>query len=405
MLLRHVGGTLPGLGCLKAYPLLHNNHLSGGEVREVMRRICVLQAEWSDRNTPEMKERGALVRETMPSWLRSNAGQLAVLMGRPLEDFDAQGRDGTGRKTETPWVRFHSKVLAPTPRDGWYCVYLFHAAGAGVYLALGHGSTTWTNGEFRPRGDRELFALTAWAKGVLATQVERLSGLTSVIDLGAQRSQLGESYAKATAVARWYPRDQIPEDAALLRDACLFADLLGRLYQQGDLGRSAGQVAPEVSSAEAAVEAIAKPQSPVAQGSSQGYGLTADERRAVELHAMHRATAHLEELGYVVTDVSAKRSFDLEAVKNGETLIVEVKGSTGPADQILLTAAEVAIHRQRFPACALLVVSMIELHRGSKPRATGGSISFQHPWRVMEEHLTPIAYRYTRQGEEGTEGR
>ena len=131
-------------------------------------RVMELQAEWSGSNTPAMQERGRLIRDEIPEWLRSLAPRLGAALGPCGDDFDVQGRDGTGRKTEVPWVRFHSDSRSPNPRTGWYCVYLFHARGEGFYLCLGHGSTRWEHGEFVPRSNEELESLVNWARRRLA---------------------------------------------------------------------------------------------------------------------------------------------------------------------------------------------------------------------------------------------
>ena len=81
--------------------------------------------------------------------------------------MDFEGRDGTGRKTLIPWVRFYSEARSRSAQNGWYCVYLFDAPGTGVYLELGHGSTTLEGGEFRPRPPEELAKLVAWGREAL----------------------------------------------------------------------------------------------------------------------------------------------------------------------------------------------------------------------------------------------
>src|SRR5947199_3884333 len=117
--------------------------------------VLALQAEYSPKNTPAMQRRGTFIRGLIPQELASISERLKSALGRHGSDLDFQGRDGTGRKTRIPWVRFFSQARSPNPRNGWYCVYLFDALGEGVYLELGHGSTTFEEGEFRPRPPEE----------------------------------------------------------------------------------------------------------------------------------------------------------------------------------------------------------------------------------------------------------
>ena len=120
-------------------------------MRAELVEVIALQHEYTSENSPAMQRRGVLIRELIPNKLASISEQLKSALGPHGYDLDFQGRDGTGRKTRIPWVRFFSQARSPNPRKGWYCVYLFDALGEGVYLELGHGSTTFEEGEYRPR--------------------------------------------------------------------------------------------------------------------------------------------------------------------------------------------------------------------------------------------------------------
>ena len=112
---------------------------------------------------------------------------------------------------------------------------------------------------------------------------------------------------------------------------------------------------------------------------------------------MKEAKRHLTVLGFsVVKDVSKTKPYDLLIAKRhgADKVIVEVKGSTGPALEILLTAGEVIAHGERFPANGLLIVSNIELERTDPPKASGGDIRWLQPWDMRTESLVPIVYRY-----------
>lgn len=364
-------------------------------MRAVALEVCELQSSWSDRNTPEMQRRGELIRHAIPAWLASHRKQLAIALGPSGADLAFEGRDGTGRKTEVPWTRFYSESHSPNAREGWYCVYLFHARGDGFYLALGHGSTRWEFEEFKPRSREELHSLVSWARNALGGRLTAVQNLHLEIELGARKSQLGAAYADGTVAARWYPIGEIPADDQLARDASFFASLLGEIYRAQDLGRDPESGNPDVRASAVAIEAIARPLT-ARNGRGQGFGLSVAERRVVEEHAMLLARRYLEGMGWMVTDVSATKSFDFEARRStGETLIVEVKGTTAGPEEVLLTANEVAIQRNAHPNNALVVVHGINLTRGKNgPAASGGVLVKLTPWQIALADLTPTAFRY-----------
>ena len=114
------------------------------------------------------------------------------------------------------------------------------------------------------------------------------------------------------------------------------------------------------------------------------------ERRAVDL-----AIVFLKEQGYVdVDDVGDKKSHDLEARRDDELMLVEVKGTTTVGAEVVLTKNEVDVYSKAHPATMIAIVSGIVLHRGKEPSATGGYLRSMHPWEIALGALTPISYRY-----------
>ena len=129
--------------------------------------------------------------------------------------------------------------------------------------------------------------------------------------------------------------------------------------------------------------------------SGQGFGLTAAEKKVVELHAVKLAIEHLTMLGYTeIEDVGDKESFDLRALSSEKQINVEVKGSTGAASSVILTKNEVSFQKDAYPLNGLFVVSNIELTRGEKISAQGGDIQFISPWLIDESSLKAISYQY-----------
>ena len=229
----------------------------------------------------------------------------------------------------------------------------------------------------------------SWARNRLTQAHADVRGLNEKIDLGARSTGLGDAYERGTAYAVWYPRDRVPSNESLAADAELFASLLG-VDNEHDLGRSPESKSPEVVLVEQATEAIARPTRTFRPG--QGFGLSAQERKAVEARAMAVAKDLLTANGYEVEDVSAKRPFDYKASRGPVALCVEVKGSTARPGEIL-TANEVRHQREAFPNSALVVVSEIELDRKAQPpRATGGMSRWVHPWRIEDDALFPLSF-------------
>jgi hypothetical protein len=130
--------------------------------------------------------------------------------------------------------------------------------------------------------------------------------------------------------------------------------------------------------------------------SSQGFGLSAEEKRVVELHAVKAAITHLSTLGFTdIEDVGAVSSFDLLARGSGKQLSVEVKGSTGPATSVILTKNEVSYQKEIYPLNGLFVLSNIQLDRFPTPVASGGDVLFISPWLIADSSLKPISFEYS----------
>ena len=121
----------------------------------------------------------------------------------------------------------------------------------------------------------------------------------------------------------------------------------------------------------------------------QGYGLTAKERSAVELHAMELARNHFEKSWESVTDVSSNHSYDFLCQNGEDALRVEVKGTTSPGDSVNLTWREVEIAGDE---AALFVVSEIDLEKGEDPVASGGQCRLIFPWDATAHQLKSVSY-------------
>lgn len=128
----------------------------------------------------------------------------------------------------------------------------------------------------------------------------------------------------------------------------------------------------------------------------QGFGLDAQQRRAVELRAMEVTRAEFVSRGWEVSDVSATSPYDLLCRLGSELRRVEVKGTTGPPVAVLLTKNEV-IAAQADPASAVLaIVHGIKLKVSSGGvTADEGQLLIIEPWHLNNADLMALAYRYT----------
>lgn len=352
-----------------------------------------LQKYWTHTNTLEMQRRGTIVRDEIPAWLESQTEAISKALGINSADLEIEGKDGTGRKTEIPWIRFCSLSHSPNPREGWYCVYLFQAGGEGFYLTLNQGTTKWENGEFKPKPKKDLATLVDWARKILADDLANLKNSVMNISLGA-KGDLGEAYENGTVAAIWYPREMLPSSEEFSADLISFSKLLGKLYNAEDLGRSLESTQEQAQSFQEAVKITIESRSIKARR-GQGFGLTPLERVAVEAHSMAVAQDYLLKNFYTLQDVSKTHSYDFLATKEGVQKIVEIKGTTSAGESIILTANEVAIHNERYPQNMLIIVHSIALDRKENPPlATGGIIEVVSPWAIKTNNLKPLAYQY-----------
>jgi hypothetical protein len=351
----------------------------------------VLQPAWSYRRSPEMDERGRLVRDAIPAWLEARRPELAAAIGIPTDDLLVKGRDGTGRKTRIPWVRFGSRTFSPSATEGFYVVYLFDARGDAVYLSLNQGTTNLAGGDYKPKPRHVVRGHAEWGRATVAEWLDRRTGLTPLV-LQDRPDGLGRGYEAGDIASVRYAGGAVPNDGGLLADVLSFAEALGVVYEAQGRDPLPFQ-APEVELAEEAA-AVAAGKRRRARGA--GFSTNAEEIRIVEQHAVDLATAHYEALGWDVDDVGRTQSYDLDVRRPDRRLHVEVKGTTSDGELVTLTDAEVRLHARVPPDNALVVVRRIALDRSvSPPIASGGELREIRPWHIDPARLRPIAHRYT----------
>jgi hypothetical protein len=128
---------------------------------------------------------------------------------------------------------------------------------------------------------------------------------------------------------------------------------------------------------------------------SQTFGLNTAEKKAIELHAVEVAINFLKDRGYSeIQDVGSIYSYDLYATGPEGRLHVEVKGTTGKGEKVILTRNEVAFQKACFPENALVIVSDIEISFEGELSTSGGKIEFISPWDIDDTNLAPISFEY-----------
>lgn len=134
----------------------------------------------------------------------------------------------------------------------------------------------------------------------------------------------------------------------------------------------------------------------VAQESASGYQADSKIRREVEACAMAKDKVELEARNYInIEDKSSTESFDFTCRKDGTTYYVEVKGTQGEGESVILTAGEVR-HAQKFPECSIIIiVSHIQIDTNGKASlTTRHRVRFLCPWNPQKVDLTVLQYRW-----------
>lgn len=130
----------------------------------------------------------------------------------------------------------------------------------------------------------------------------------------------------------------------------------------------------------------------IEQDNDEGYRSDPKTRKAVERRAMRVAQEHYEKNKYTVDpEKSRNESYDMECKKDGSTLHVEVKGTQGTGEKIILTEREIE-HAKNHPM-ELCVVRDIKVEKG---KASGGRLTIYREWNPRDRYeMECIAYRCT----------
>ena len=130
----------------------------------------------------------------------------------------------------------------------------------------------------------------------------------------------------------------------------------------------------------------------IEQDNDEGYHSDPKIRKAIEKRAMKVAQEHYEGEQYTVDpEKHRNESYDMECKKDGSTLHVEVKGTQGSGEKIILTGREIE-HAEKQPM-ELCVVWGIHVKEG---KGLGGTLTIYRDWNPRGKYkMECIAYRCT----------
>lgn len=253
-------------------------HLSLGSA---FSQILNFQISYSSKNTPEMQQRGVLIRQGVPDILRNEIERLEPIFSNAGFSCSIKGSDSIGNKTVSPWVRIFDPIMSPSATEGWYVVIHFSSDGKRVYLTLGRGATILKDGGLRDVPDTELAEQNEWARKVISKKFSTAKNFEEKIVLGGNK--LSNQFEKATTFAKCYTMENFTEEE-FHHDLQLICEFLIPLYELERQGKNPYLELPEAADLVEVIEQITNPRKKSGRG--QGRGLTHPERTAVELRAM-----------------------------------------------------------------------------------------------------------------------
>ena len=152
----------------------------------------------------------------LANFIRTELAQSVSEASGHEEKYLTKGSVGQGNWARGPWVAIFNPIITSSAQRGYYPVYLFREDMAGVYLSLNQAMT-----EYREQYKSD-------AKTVLKAKAENFRAIlgpntgvfdTHKIDLSPSApSNATAFYEASNIVARYYPKESIPNDDALTKD-------------------------------------------------------------------------------------------------------------------------------------------------------------------------------------------
>ncbi|MFI8621311.1 DUF3578 domain-containing protein [Marinomonas sp. NPDC078689] len=120
---------------------------------------------------------------------------------------------GAGNWADVPWLSILNPSITESTQSGIYPVYLFRSDGSGVYLSLGFGTT-----ELKKQYGTALARQKAEElRNNIRSFDSRLNAWDQKVDLRSNTT-LGRSYEWASAGAKFYPLENMPDEDTLTSD-------------------------------------------------------------------------------------------------------------------------------------------------------------------------------------------
>jgi hypothetical protein len=127
---------------------------------------------------------------------------------------------GAGNWADVPWLSILNPSITESTQSGIYPVYLFRSDGSGVYLSLGFGTT-----ELKKQYGTALARQKAEElRNNIRSFDSRLNAWDQKVDLRSNTT-LGRSYEWASAGAKFYPLENMPDEDTLTSDLTDLLDI------------------------------------------------------------------------------------------------------------------------------------------------------------------------------------
>lgn len=363
-------------------------------IQQSIENVFPFQLKYSQSNTPAMQARGDLIRNDIPRQLRSAVYEGKIPNASLIKDYFIEGSDGKGNKNYVPWVRFASESLSPSARIGWYITFLFSSDGSSVWLVIAHASSS-EGGKAISKEVRQ--KLKEWGLSKLPSPKVIDTNLSSSIDLNADGPGLGDIFESTSLFGFQFKKSEVPTDSEILSKVNVLIPHLKTLYDAELSDPTMPSAEPtEIKAAEEAIDEIAGKIPKVRKYSGQGIRGTYKENKAVERRAVDLAISYFRSTNNweSIKDTGDKESYDLLLTNKSKKMYVEVKGTQSSGDKVFLSKNEVIVQKKFYPNNALVIVSGIKLEKGEEPKASGGNIKVISPWKIMNNHLTAMAFEY-----------
>lgn len=199
--------------------------------------------------------------------------------------------------------------MSPAATEGYYFVIHFSRDGTACFFNVGCGSTIWKEGSLIPLKEKKLLEKTELAKKAILSAQNNLGSYTDQITLKA-KAPLPRTFEQATVIAKKISYNDITSTnlEELLEEGARFLKIIYDFQKVGFDLTPADQAELEIMDA---IKPIRRKQI-----GTQGFGLSAPEKKAVEMRAMDLTKKWFEDKGYKVKDTSSNKPYDLIVIQN-----------------------------------------------------------------------------------------